>query len=260
MIDTHCHLTDPRLGDQLDAVLTRAAGAGVDRMVTIGTGLADSRDCVKICVNRPQLRCAVGVHPSYVTEDPFDDLPLLRDLIDSPAVVAVGEIGLDYSRGRQHRDRQIQYFQWQLRLATEFDRPVVIHCRSAVNKTDAVDDCLAIVGDFPTLAMDFHCFTGTTDEARRILDAGYLLGFTGVVTFKTTEMLRENVRLTPIDRMVVETDAPYLSPEPVRKNKICEPAFVVHTARAVAEIKGVSLAQLDRITSATAAEFYRWRG
>jgi TatD DNase family protein len=253
MIDTHCHLTDPRLGDHLEAVLSDAAAAGVDRLVTIATDLADSRDCIALCVNRPQLRCAIGVHPSYVADADPADLPLLRDLLDSPAVVAIGEIGLDYSRGKQHRDRQILFFETQLKLAAEFDRPVVIHCR------DAIDDCLAIVEDFPSLAMVFHCFTGTTGEARRILDAGYLLGFTGVVTFKTTEALRDNVRLTPIDRMVVETDAPYLSPEPMRKVKICEPAFVVHTAAKVAEIKGVSVEELDRITSATAMPFYQWR-
>jgi TatD DNase family protein len=252
MIDTHCHLTDPRLGDQLEAVLSRAADAGVDRLVTIATGVADSRDCIGLCVNRPQLRCSIGVHPSYVAETDPGELPQLRDLINSPAVVAVGEIGLDYSRGKSNRDRQVDYFQTQLKLAAEFDKPVVIHCR------EAIDDCLAIVKDFPSLAMDFHCFTGTTDEARRILDAGYLLGFTGVVTFKTTESLRDNVRLTPIDRMVVETDAPYLSPEPLRKVKVCEPAFVVHTAAMVANIKGVPVQELDRVTSATARAFYRW--
>jgi TatD DNase family protein len=252
MIDTHCHLTDPRIGDQLEAILSRAAAAGVSRMVTIGTGIADSRDSIVLCVNRNPLRCTVGVHPSYVMEEDFNDLPHLREMLDSPAVVGIGEIGLDYSRGRQNRDRQIEFFKWQLNLATETDRPVVIHCR------EAIDDCLAIVKDFPKLAMDFHCFTGTTDEARRILDAGYLIGFTGVVTFTTTESLRDNVRLTPIDRMVVETDAPYLSPEPMRKVKICEPAFVMHTAAMVAQIKGVSVAELDRITSATAAAFYRW--
>lgn len=178
MIDTHCHLTDPRLHSQLNFVLTRAAMANVTRMITIGTGLDESRKCIALCHDNSNLRCAVGVHPGYVDEEKFEDLPQLREIQADPSVLAIGETGLDYNRGKTNRQRQIDFLQYQLQLATEVHKPLVIHCR------EAVDDCLAVLADFPMLKMVFHCFTGTVDEAKRILNAGYLLGFTGVITFK----------------------------------------------------------------------------
>jgi TatD DNase family protein len=252
MIDTHCHLTDTRLHEQLDFVLTRAQLGGLGRMITIGTDLADSRQCVAVCRGRDQLRCAVGVHPGYVDEVEFADLPQLREIQADPAVVAIGEIGMDYYRGKSNRQKQIDFLQFQLQLASEFNRPVVIHCR------EAVDDCLAILADFPALKMVFHCFTGTENEARRILDRGYLLGFTGVITFKNTDALREVVKLTPMDRLLIETDAPYLTPEPMRKQKVNEPAMVTHVGAKVAELRGISIAEVDAITTANAESLFGW--
>jgi len=129
---------------------------------------------------------------------------------------------------------------------------VVIHCR------EAVDDTLAVMNSFPKIAAVFHCFTGTRDEAQKILDAGYWLGFTGVITFKKNDELREIVAMTPLDRLLVETDAPYLSPEPVRNVKTNEPAFVTHTARVAAQVKGLGYEEFDRIATANALAFYRW--
>ena len=252
MIDTHCHLTDPRLRSQLDAVLFRAAAVGVTRLVTISTSVADARDCLAVCRGRPNVRCAVGVHPTYVAEVDPAELPSLRDLQADPAVVAIGEVGLDYHYGREHRDRQIEFLNVQLRLAVETNRPLVIHCR------EAVDDCLAIMKGHPPLRAVFHCFTGTNAEARKVLDAGYLLGFTGVVTYKNCGDLRQTVADVPADRFLVETDAPYLSPEPVRKVRTCEPAFTAHTAARVAEVRGISVAEVDRLTTANAATLFGW--
>jgi TatD DNase family protein len=152
----------------------------------------------------------------------------------------------------EHRQRQIEFFEAQLQIAADCGKSVVIHCREAVN------DALAILAKFPAARCVFHCFTGSPDEARRILDAGYLLGFTGPITFKKSDELREAVKLTPMDRLLVETDAPYLSPEPVRKQKINEPALVMHVARAVAAIKGMSLEEVDQATTASAVKFFRW--
>lgn len=250
MIDTHCHLTDPRLGEQLDAVLSRAAAAGVDRIITIGTDLADDQRCLETCQNRPALRCAIGVHPTYVEDVPFEQLPLLRQMHANPAVVALGECGLDYHYGRELREKQVQFFQFQLALAIEVGKPVVIHCR------EAFEDCLAVLGDFPAARAIFHCFTGTAAEARRVLERGYLVGFTGVVTFKNCGELAEVARLVPPDRFVVETDAPWLSPEPMRRHKTNEPAWVMHTAAAVARLRGMPLEALDSITSANAERFF----
>jgi TatD DNase family protein len=252
MIDTHCHLTDTRLSSQLDFVLTRAKLAGVHRMITIGTDLEEDRKCVEVCRGRDQLRCAVGVHPSYVDEADFAELPQLREIQADPGVVAIGEIGLDYFRGKANKQRQIDFLQYQLKLATETNRAVVIHCR------EAVDDCLGVLADFPKLSMVFHCFTGTVAEARRILDAGYYLGFTGVITFKNSVELREAVQITPMDRLLIETDAPYLTPEPMRKQKINEPAMVKHVAAKVAEIKQVSMEIVDRVTTENAQRLFGW--
>ena len=252
MIDTHCHLSDPRLQSQLGEVLARAEAAGVTRMITIGTSLPDDEAAVAVCRGRPNLRCVVGVHPNYSHEADLNDLPRLREIQSDPAVVALGEMGLDYHHHFAPKTRQYQVFEFQLHLATELARPVVIHCR------EATDDCLAVMRDFPTVRAVFHCFTGSPEEARKILDQGYLLGFTGAATFKKADALREAVRLTPLDRMVVETDAPYLTPEPMRKQKTNEPALVVHVAEVVAREKGVSVGELDRVTTENAEQFFAW--
>lgn len=252
MLDTHCHLTDRRLGEQLDGVLARAAKAGVTRLITIGTGLADSEAAVAVCRGRPNLRCAVGIHPNHAHECALADLPRLREIQRDPAVVALGEMGLDYHRDHAPRERQLAVFEFQLHLAMEVGRPVVIHCR------EATDDCLGVMRGFPAVRAIFHCFTGSPAEARLILDQGYLLGFTGAVTYKKNDALREAVRLTPTDRVVVETDAPYLTPEPMRRQKINEPALVVHVADVVARENGVTRDAIDRLTTRNAEHFFGW--
>jgi TatD DNase family protein len=252
MIDTHCHLTDPRLASQVEDVLSRAAAAGVSHLLTIGTDPEDNLLCLQVCRGRANVRCAVGVHPSYISEVREGDLENLRTIQADSSVIALGEIGLDYYRGKDQRTRQIEVFEFQLRLAAEMNKPVVIHCR------EAVDDCLAVMRGFGEVRAVFHCFTGTLPEATKVLDQGYLLGFTGVITFKKSDELRDIVKMTPADRLLVETDAPYLSPEPMRKQKINEPALVMHTAAKVAELRGISLQQVDELTTRNASAFLSW--
>jgi TatD DNase family protein len=253
MIDSHCHLTDPQLHSRLADVLAHASRMGVKKMITIGTGLDDDRQCVELCRDRDYLRCAVGVHPGYVDSEDLTALPQLREIQADPSVVAIGEIGLDYFRGKANVARQMEFLQFQLNLAVEVDRPLVIHSR------EAIDDCLGVLKDFPTLKAVFHCFTGTADEARKILDAGYMIGFTGVITYKKSDLLREVVKFTPIQRMLVETDAPYLTPEPMRKQKVNEPALVTHVAAKVAEVKGMTLGEVEAITTANCEQLFRWK-
>ncbi len=252
MIDTHCHLTDPRLASQLDAVLFRAAAAGVTRLVTISTDVDDARECLNVCRGRDAVRCAVGVHPTYVAQVEPDELRSLREIQADPAVVAIGEVGLDYHYGREHRDRQIEFLNYQLDLAAEVGRPLVIHCR------EAIDDCLAIMKSHPPVRAVFHCFTGTAAEATRVLDAGYLLGFTGVVTYKSCGDLRRVATDVPADRFLVETDAPYLSPEPYRKQRVNEPGRVVHVAAQVAQWRGTTAAAVGEATTRNAAALFGW--
>lgn len=252
MIDTHCHLTDERLGAQLDAVLERARQAGVVRVVTIGTEIDDSRAAVAVCRGRPDVRCAVGIHPNYTQDLRLEDVPQLRELQAEPGVAAMGEMGLDYFHKFADRDHQARMFEAQLAIAADAGRAVVIHSR------EAIADTLAILRNFPVPRAVFHCFTGTADEAERILEAGYWIGFTGPVTYKKNDALREVVKRVPPDRLMVETDAPYLSPEPVRSQKTCEPALVMHTARKVAELRGLTVEELDRLTTANAERFFGW--
>jgi TatD DNase family protein len=252
MIDTHCHLTDDRLFSQIKDVMSRATAANVTSMITIGTGIEESLRCIAVCQTQRNVRCAVGVHPGYVDEEKFEELPDLREMQNDPNVVAIGEIGLDYFRGKANRDRQMKFLQWQLQLANEVKKPVVIHSR------EAIDDCLAVLKDFPTVMGVFHCFTGTADEARQILDAGYMLGFTGVITFKNTQALRDIIGFTPMDRLLIETDAPYLTPEPMRKQKVNEPALVAFVGVKLAEIKAISIEEMDRLTTANARALFDW--
>jgi TatD DNase family protein len=252
MIDSHCHLTDPRLGDQLDDVLNRAQEAGVSRLITIGTDIEDDMAAIAVCRNRDNIRCAIGIHPNHSADADLSQVALLRGLHTNPSVLALGEMGLDYHYDRAPRDHQRKIFEAQLQIAHEVQKPVVIHCR------DAVDDTLDVLREFAKVPALFHCFTGTLSDAEKILAAGYFLGFTGPVTYKKNDELREVVRLTPLDRLMVETDAPYLTPEPVRKIKTNEPAFVMHTARAIADLKQLDLAEFDRITTRNVAHFFKW--
>ena len=253
MIDTHCHLTDTRLGSQLNFVLARAAAAGVHRMITIGTELVDDRLCLEVCRGRTNLACAVGVHPNYVDQVEPNDLGQLREIGADPSVVALGEMGLDYHYGKETRQRQVEFFEFQLALAKEMNKPVIIHSR------EAIDDCLGILRNHPIVRAVFHCFTGTLAESKKVLDAGYLLGFTGVITFKNSGELREAVKNCPSDRLLVETDAPYLSPEPLRKQKVNEPALVMHVAAMVAQIRDLTVSEVDELTTRNAETFFGTR-
>ena len=252
MIDTHCHLTDPRLDAQLAGVLARAAANGVTRMITIGTDLDDARRAIALCRRVPCIRCAVGVHPNHSQDVELADLPALREIQADPSVLALGEMGLDYFHQHASREKQHKVFEFQLALATELGRPVVIHSR------EAIDDTLAHLRNFPKVRAVFHCFTGKREEAEDILAAGYLLGFTGPVTYKKSDELRDVVRTMPQDRLLVETDSPYLTPEPMRKQKTNEPGFVKHVAEAVGQVRGWTLEQTDAITTENAERFFGW--
>jgi TatD DNase family protein len=221
-------------------------------MVTIGTKPEDWEPALAITRNHPNVRCALGVHPNHTHEVELEALAVLRGLQAEGGALAVGETGLDYHHEFAPRKRQAEFFELHLQMAAELNRPVVIHCR------EAVEDCLAILGAQPRVRAVFHCFTGTPGEAKRIVEAGYYLGFTGVLTFRNTEGLRQAAKAAPGDRILVETDAPYLSPEPMRKQKVNEPAGVMHTAAALAAVRGVDLAAIDDLTTANATNFYGW--
>jgi TatD DNase family protein len=252
MIDSHCHLTDPSLASQLDAVLSRAATAGVAGIISIGTDRDDWSEVVRLLERFPHLRGALGIHPNYCHEAEPEDLDRLEDLLRHPSIVGLGETGLDYHHHFAPVELQKQFFRAQLELAARCSLPVVIHCR------EAVDDALAILADYPGIRCVFHCFTGSELEAHQIAAAGHFLGFTGALTYKKADSLRQTVSRLARDRVLVETDAPYLSPEPHRSRRPNEPAWVMHVAEVLARTWGVERSEVDRLTTANVRSLFGW--
>ena len=252
MIDSHCHLNFPQLADDLDGVLRRAAEAGVTGLVNIGTGLGDSRAGVALACRYEQVAATVGIHPCY-DESGSDFEAELRELAALPGVVAIGECGLDYFHGdAPPRDVQRRSFVKQLAIAQETGLPVVIHSR------ESIADCVAIMRDVPEVSAVFHCFTAGPAEVELIVELGHYVGFTGPLTFKKSDAIREAAKLVPENRLLVETDAPYLSPEPLRGRRPCEPGYVAHTLKRLAQVRGWSVKEADRITTENTRRFYRW--
>lgn len=259
LIDTHCHLTYPQLAPQVDAVLERAGRAGVENCITIATSPADALAAVTLAGRFPQVSVAAGIHPheaGKATDADLEDLARLhREHADPSAatpLVAVGETGLDFHYELAPPAAQERVFRFQLELALECDRPVVVHARQAERRV------CEILAEMPALKgrAVFHCFSAGPAEAEAILAGGWWISYTGIVTFENAAAVRAALALTPLDRMMLETDAPFLSPAPVRKQRPCEPAFVAHTAKYVAGLRNMTLEELARATTANARRFF----
>ena len=233
MIDTHAHLD--ACAEPADTLVARAGEAGVERIVSVGTGLESCRDTLAIAARHDGVFAALGVHPHQAADEDAERLAELRELLADDAAVAVGETGLDYYRDYAPRDRQQVLFERQLELAAEVGKPVVIHTRAAS------DDTAAILDPF-TGTVVLHCFSAP-ELLPVALDRGYYVSFAGNVTYPKAEDLRDAARAVPADRLLVETDSPYLSPQP-KRGRPNEPANVVHTAAALAEARGADPAAL----------------
>ncbi len=252
LIDSHCHLTYEGLFDRIDEVLANAAQAGVSEMITIAEHPEDARRSIALSQNYPNIYVVAGVHPHNAAKVAPDWDAELLEIARRDDVYAVGEMGLDYHYDFSDRESQRRMFRRQLEIAMEVAKPVVIHCR------EAHEDVMRLLGESPALpGVVFHCFSGTLQEAREILDAGYWPSFTGVVSFKRSDELRAVVRETPDDRLMLETDAPYLSPEPVRKIRPNEPALMVHTAACVARERNMEMGELAALTARNTRRFFR---
>jgi TatD DNase family protein len=243
--DSHCHLDADKFASDLDAVLERATQAGVTRILSIGTGDGPPEldRALRLADRYPSIYATVGVHPhdaSKASAGTFDDL---RALARNPKVVAYGEIGLDYHYDFSPRDLQRETFLEQLKIADEAGLPVIIHTR------EAWADTVSILRRHWHSEGIFHCFTGDADQAREALSMGFHLAFGGVLTFRTAEAVREAARITPDERLLIETDAPYLAPIPWR-GKRNEPSFMIETARKLAVIRNVTEERIAEITSA----------
>ena len=254
IIDTHCHLSDKRFDEDRDAVIERAREAGVSHMVAVGGGgpIEASEASAELASRHDFLRSTAGIHPHDAKT--YDDATEARieKLLVKDAVVAVGETGLDYYYEHSPRDLQREALARHLNLSKRYDLPIVLHCR------ESEDDLREVLDhERPNSTVDgvVHCFTGKYDDARWYVDKGLLISFTGIITFKTADDLREVVKKLPLDRIMVETDAPYLAPIPNR-GKRNEPAFVTHVAEKVAEIKDVEISEVARTTTKNALELF----
>ncbi|MBV9718879.1 MAG: TatD family hydrolase [Candidatus Eremiobacteraeota bacterium] len=252
MIDTHCHIHDRKFDDDRDRVAVRAAEADVTAMLTVGEDVDDSHMAAAVA-ERYEIFAAVGIHPHEAKNAPADIAAALGPLLKMPRVVAIGETGLDYYYEHSPRQRQAEVVRDQVRLARETAFPVVFHQR------DAFDDFVAILREEWSRDMRgvVHCFTGNAREARALVDEfGLFLGIGGVLTFPNASDLRDAVRTVGANNLVLETDAPYLAPVPMR-GKRNEPAFIAHTAARLSEVLGISLAQLVETTDANAVRLLR---
>lgn len=254
LIDTHCHL-DPGYFADPDAAMERARAAGVGSFVVIGVGrdLAPARHAVALGQRLPsQVAAVVGVHPHDATSLTDETYAELRELARAPEVVAVGEIGLDYHYDHSPRDVQRATFARLIGLAKEVNKPIVIHTREAAEDTLAVlrDEGARDVGGI------IHCFSEDLAFAKSAWDMDFDVSFSGIVTFKTARTVHEVAQKAPIGRVHVETDSPYLAPVPMR-GKPCEPAYMVHTAKRVAELRDIDIATLEEATRANAERRFR---
>ena len=246
-IDAHCHLEEETYGAELDAIVSRAFAAGLTHLVAVGASRVSggATEVVRLAERYPTIHAAVGIHPhdaALVTEA---DVATIAALLPHPKVVALGEVGLDYYYDSSPRQEQRQVFRRFLAMAREANIPVMLHVR------DAHPDCWALLDEvgLPARGGVVHCFTGGPAEAKEYLARGMYLSIPGVVTFKNAENLREAVRQAPLDRLLLETDCPYLAPVPYR-GKRNEPAYLVKTAEAVAALRGLPASEIGRITCA----------
>ena len=250
MIDSHCHLADPKFIPDLKQVIERAKQAGIEKMICIADSLPEAKRCIQIASDHQEIFATAGVHPHNAKDWKESDTEEIRLLIaSSNKVKAVGEIGLDYHYDLSPREKQKEVFKMQLDLAKELQLPVVVHNR------ESISDLLTIINGAKPGKLVLHCCTDTFEDVKPLLNAGYFLSFTGIATYPNVGDIRNTIKQCPLDQMMIETDAPYLAPVPHR-GKRNEPAFVKEVAKLIAEIKELSLEEIDAQTTKNTIEFF----
>ncbi len=255
LFDSHCHLTAEQFDADRDAVIQRAMDAGVTRILTLATDVSSSRAAIALAEKFDAVFCAIGIHPESVTKAATRDLRLIRELAAHPKVVALGEIGLDFYWDKTTADLQQKFFEQQLELAAELNLPVCIHDR------DAHDELIATLENFapaPPRGV-LHAFSGDAAMAQRAFDLGYVVSFGGPITFKNNKTAPALLNALPLEKILIETDAPYLTPHPWR-GKRNEPAYVKLVAQQIATALGLSVAQVAAQTTHNALELFRLKG
>ncbi len=255
LIDTHAHLNDERLRNDLAAVLERARAADVKHVVCVATGAADSAASIQVARQFPSVSASAGIHPNHAAEAKDGDWDTVARLAADPAVIAIGETGLDRHWDFTPFPMQEEYFARHLQLSRTTGKPIVIHCREA--EPDVVRMLHADFDAHGPIRGVMHSFCGSQATADAALAMGLFISFAGMLTYKNADDVRAVAAKVPADRLLVETDCPYLAPVPHR-GKTNEPAFVAHTAAKLAEIRGLSLAQLGDITTANAVQLFQF--
>jgi TatD DNase family protein len=250
LVDSHCHLDFPALAQERDAVLARARAAGVEVIQTIGTRLGTFEQVVAIAEANADVYCSVGVHPHSAAKEPLDGPARLLAWAEHPKVIGIGESGLDYYYDHSPRDVQDAVFRQHIQAARESRLPLIVHTRDA--DRDTADLLRAAMAE-PPFAGVVHCYSSSPELGFAAVEMGLYLGLGGILTFKKSDQLRATVRELPLERLLLETDAPYLAPEPFRGRRN-EPAYVAHVAATLAEVKGLTLAEIE---SATTDNFFR---
>jgi TatD DNase family protein len=260
--DTHAHLDYPDYAPDLPEVVARAQAAGISKIISIGTSLESSERAIRLAEKFENVFAAVGWHPTEATTAPEDLRPALRELASHPKVVAIGETGLDYhhlpsekpefnaAADARYKEKQAEIFRQQMEIAAEFGLNCVIHQRTAFD--DTIAQMKPFIGKTRGV---FHCFGENVERMKKVFEIGSLVSFTGIVTFKNAQNVRDAVAAAPLEKFMLETDCPYLAPVPYR-GKRCEPAYVKEISETVAQIKICSLEELSAATCKTAKEFF----
>ncbi len=261
--DTHAHLDYPDYANDLSEVVARAQAAEITKIISIGTSLDSSERAIRLAEKFPNVFAAVGWHPTEAEKAPNDLRPALREFAKHPKVVAIGETGLDYHHlpgekpeftaadDARYKEKQAEIFRQQMEVAAEFDLNCVIHQRAAFD--DTIAQMKPFIGKTRGV---FHCFGETVERMKKVFEIGSLVSFTGIVTFKNAQNVRDCVAAAPLDKFMLETDCPYLAPVPFR-GKRCEPAYVKEISETIAQTKNCSLDELSAATCKTAMEFFQ---
>ncbi|MEO8661801.1 MAG: TatD family hydrolase [Bryobacteraceae bacterium] len=257
LVDSHCHWDDKQFDADREAAIDRARAAGVEAMISIGTGDGppDLEAGLRLALQYDFMYATVGVHPHNAAQSVPETPHHLRELLRHPKVVALGEIGLDYHYDFSPRDRQREVFTEQIHLAREARKPIVIHTREAWDDTMETLSEHWVPAGLPGV---MHCFSGDAEQARQALDMGFFISFAGVVTYPKAVGIHEAAKVVPLDRLLVETDAPYLAPVP-RRGKRNESAYIVHTAQRVADLRGDSIETVAEATTANCRRLFGLR-
>jgi len=250
LFETHAHLNDPAFDEDRDSLIRGLPEKGVAFVMNVGCCLESSKDCIAMAEKYPFVYASVGSHPDSADEVNEEVLAQYRQMAGHPKVKAIGEIGADYYYETIPREIQLKAFRMQMELAKELDMPVIVHERNAH------DDGMKVVKEFKGVTGVFHCYSGSAEMARQLVDMGWYIGFTGVLTFKNARKAVETAERIPLERIVLETDCPFMAPEPFR-GKRNDPGYLYRMAERLAEIRGISVEEVHAVTTQNAKRLYR---